>query len=182
MALLDSNDAPWQREPSLGSVPTSFELFQEQFLKPLGKTATNIEREQESAEYGAIRFEMDGQTCLYRQAKHTPKKIGQFVTLWKRPTPSSEIAPFDCEDEIDRVFIFADEHPRFGVFVFQRQQLVKKGIFSEQSEGGKRAFRVYAPWTVPVAVQAKRSKVWQCANFVELTDIEQGRVQLVKLF
>jgi|SRR5690554_1500095 len=181
MALLDNKDIPWQTDPSLGGVPNSFGLFQEQFLKPLGKTAINIEREQESAEYGAIRFEMDGQTCLYRQAKHTPKKIGQFVTLWKRPTPSSEIAPFDCGDGIDRVIIFADEHPRFGVFVFQRQQLVKKDIFSKKLEGGKRAFRVYAPWTVPMAEQAKRSKIWQCANFVELTDIEQGRAQLVEI-
>jgi len=179
MTLLDQIDAPWQTDPSLGSVPDSFKVFQERFLKPLGKTVTSIEREHESAEYGAIRFEMDGQTCLYRQAKHTPKKIGQFVTLWKRPTPSSEIAPFDRDDGIDRVIIFADENARFGLFVFQPQLLVKKGIFSEQSEGGKRAFRVYAPWTVPVAAQAKQSKIWQCAHFVELTNIDQGRAQLV---
>ncbi len=181
MTLLDQIAPPWQTDPSLGNVPDSFRLFQEQCLTPLGKTVTSIEREKESAEYGAIRFEMDGLTCLYRQAKHTPKKIGQFVTLWKRPTPSSKIAPFDCDDGIDRVIIFADEYLRFGVFVLQPQLLVKKDIFSEQSEGGKRAFRVYAPWTVPLAGQAKLSKIWQCIHFAELTDIEQGRAQLVKM-
>ncbi|MEB5477539.1 MepB family protein [Acinetobacter pollinis] len=181
MTMLNQIDIPWQTDPSLGKVPNSFRLFQEQFLKPLGKIITNIEREEESAEYGAIRFEMDGMICLYRQAKHTPKKIGQFVTLWKRPTPSSEIAPFDREDGIDRVIIFADEHPRFGVFILLPQKLVKKDIFSKQSEGGKRAFRVYAPWTVPLAVQAKRSKVWQCAHFAELTDTKRGLAQLVKM-
>ncbi len=124
----------------------------------MGRTVTGIEREQESAEYGAIRFKMDGQTVLFRQAKHTPKKIGQFVTLWKRSTPDSEIAPFDRVDGIDRVIIFADEQSRFGVFVFQSQLLIKKDIFSEQSKGYKRAFRVYVPWTEPVAAQAKRSK------------------------
>ena len=67
-------NASWYADPSRGSVPNTFNLFQEQFLKPLGKTAVNIEREKESAEYGAVHFEMDGQTCLYRQAKHTPKK------------------------------------------------------------------------------------------------------------
>ena len=181
MTLLDQFDAPWQTDPSLGSVPKSFKLFQERFLTPLGKAVANLEREYESAEYGAIRFEMDGKTCLYRQAKHTPKKIGQFVTLWKRPTPSSEIAPFDRTDGIDQVFIFADEHTRLGVFIFNPQLLVQKDIFSEKSEGGKRAFRVYAPWTVPEAAQAKRSKTWQCAHFVELTNTEQGRSQLVRV-
>ncbi|WP_373740982.1 MepB family protein [Neisseria sp.] len=181
MTLGDQIDASWYTDPSLGSVPDSFNLFQEQFLKPLGKTIMNIEREIESAEYGAVRFEMGGQTYLYRQAKHTPRKIGQFVTLWKRPTMFSEIAPFDYDDGIDSVIIFVDEYPRFGVFIFPRQQLVKKGIFSEKSIGGKRAFRVYAPWTVPLAAQAKRSKIWQCTHFIELTDTTQGLAQLVKV-
>ena len=86
--------ASWYADPSQGSLPDSFNLFQERFLKPLGKTAANIEREKESAEYGAVRFEMDGQTCLFRQAKYTPKKTGQFVVLWKRPAMSGEIAAY----------------------------------------------------------------------------------------
>ena len=120
--------ASWHADPSQGSLPDSFNRFQEQFLKPLGKTAANIEREKESAEYGAVRFEMDGQTCLFRQAKHTPKKIGQFVALWKRPAISGEIAPFDRDDGIDKVIVLADEHPRFGVFVFPCRLLVEKDI------------------------------------------------------
>lgn len=61
--------ASWYADPSRGSIPDSFNLFQEQFLKPLDKTAVNIEREKESAEYVAVHFEMDGQTCLYSQLK-----------------------------------------------------------------------------------------------------------------
>ena len=174
-------NASWYADPSRGSVPNSFNLFQEQFLKPLGKTAVNIEREKESAEYGSVRFEMDGQTCLYRQAKHTPKKVGQFAALWKRPAMSGEITPFDYDDGIDRVIILVGEHPRFGVFVFPRQLLVEKDIFSEKSIGGKRAFRVYAPWVMPSAAQAKRAKIWQCDHFVELTDTTQGLAQLAKV-
>ena len=173
--------ASWYADPSQGSLPDSFNLFQEQFLKPLGKTTANIEREKESAEYGAVRFEMDGQTCLFRQAKHTPKKIGQFVALWKRPAISGEIAPFDRNDGIDKVIVLADEHPRFGVFVFPCRLLAEEDIFSEQSIGGKRAFRVYAPWVMPSAAQAKRAKIWQCAHFAELTDATQGLAQLAKL-
>jgi len=175
-------NASWYADPSRGSIPDSFNLFQEQFLKPLGKTAVNIEREKESAEYGSVRFEMDGQTCLYRQAKHTPKKVGQFAALWKRPAMSGEIAPFDYDDGIDRVIILVGEHPRFGVFVFPCRLLVEKDIFSEKSIGGKRAFRVYAPWVMmPSAAQAKRAKIWQCDHFVELTDTTQGLAQLAKV-
>jgi hypothetical protein len=50
---------------------------------------------------------------------------------------SGEIAPFDYDDGIDRVIILVGEHPRFGVFVFPRQLLVEKDIFSEKSIGGE---------------------------------------------
>lgn len=133
-------NASWYADPSRGSIPDSFNLFQEQFLKPLDKTAVNIEREKESAEYGSVRFEMNGQTCLYRQAKHTPKKVGQFAALWKRPAMSGEIAPFDYDDGIDKVIILAEEHPRFGVFVFPCRLLVEKDIFSEKSIGENTRF------------------------------------------
>ena len=83
---------------------------------------------------------------------------------------SGEIAPFDYDDGIDRVIIWVGEHPRFGVCVFPRQLLVEKDIFSKKSIGGKRAFRVYAPWVMPSAAQAKLAKIWQCDHFVELTD------------
>lgn len=181
MSLLGPVDLPWREDPASGRVPASFRLLQERFLHPAGCVVTDIEREPESAEYGAIRFRLGGQACVYRQAKHTPKKVGQFVTVWKRPTPSADIAPFDREDGIERVFVFADEQARFGVFVFPVQQLLEQAIFSERSEGGKRAFRVYAPWTEPEAAQARRSKKWQCRHFVELTDEEAGRLQLARL-
>ena len=181
MTLLNQNDAPWQADQMLYIAPDSFELIQERFLAPLGKSITRIERERESAEYGADRFDLDGQTCLYRHAKDTPKKIGQFVTLWKRPMSFSEIAPFDIDDGIDHVIIFADGCGRFGVFVFQAKLLAKKDIFSEHSKGGRRAFRVYAPWTEPAAVQARQSKTWQCSYFVELTHFQQGMAQLSQI-
>ncbi len=51
--------------------------------------------ESESAEYGAYCFSLDHKKVLFRIAKTTPTKIGQFVTLWKRPSPKGEIVPFD---------------------------------------------------------------------------------------
>ena len=48
---------------------------------------------------------------------------------------SGEIAPFDYDDGIDKVIILAEEHPRFGVFIFPCRLLVEKDIFSEKSIG-----------------------------------------------
>ena len=53
---------------------------------------------------------------------------------------SGEIAPFDRDDGIDKVIVLADEHPRFGVFVFPCRLLTEKDIFSEQSIGGNARF------------------------------------------
>ena len=176
------NQAQWRTDPAIGTFPASFNFFQERYLNPLGKEVCCPVRECESSEYGAVRFELDGQVCLFRQAKHTPKKIGQFVTLWKRPAPDKEIAPFSINDDIDRVIVFADEDDRFGVFVFTKAILAKRDIFAAKPDGGKRAFRVYAPWTIPVAAQAKRSKKWQCTNFIELTNAELGLTRLSQTF
>jgi hypothetical protein len=49
-----------------------------------GFELSNIEIEKESSEYCAYRFEINTKKILFRQAKITPTKTGQFVTLWKR--------------------------------------------------------------------------------------------------
>ena len=38
----------------------------------------------ESTEYNACSYTVNGQKIIERTAKITPKKIGQFVTCWKR--------------------------------------------------------------------------------------------------
>ena len=54
----------------------------EQIYKPAGMRLTDEAwREEESAEYGACRFSLNGQVIVFRVAKTTPTKIGQFVTL-----------------------------------------------------------------------------------------------------
>lgn len=55
---------------------------------PAGLQLTRpIVAEAESAEYGACRFALEGHSIVFRVAKITPTKTGQFVTLWKRPAP-----------------------------------------------------------------------------------------------
>lgn len=132
-----------------------------------GIMVLNITIEAESAEYGACRFVIDGHNAVFRVAKTTPTKIGQFVTLWKRPTTSGIIAPLDISDGIDFVVVcVSDGATHWGQFIFDQKILVSKGIMSKNCKGGKRAIRIYPPWTKPVAKDAVKTQLWQLPYFV----------------
>jgi hypothetical protein len=140
-----------------------------QVYKPAGMTLTQeAQREPESAEYEACRLGLDDHEVVFRVAKTTPTKIGQFVTLWKRPTPVSEIAPFDTGDGITFVVVNVADDTHRGQFVFDQKILAAKGVMSIDGVGGKRAIRVYPPWARPVAKQAIRTQQWQLKYFLAL--------------
>ncbi|WP_081232182.1 MepB family protein [Pseudomonas chlororaphis] len=140
-------------------------------------------REPESAEYGATRLALDGHTVAFRVAKTTPTKMGQFVTLWKRPLPGGPIAPLDFHDNISFVVVSVSDAPHHGQFVFDRKILAAKGIMAINGAGGKRAFRVYPPWVKPVAKDAVRTQQWQRRYFLALEpDASADCVQVRRLF
>ncbi|MDN2700717.1 MepB family protein [Janthinobacterium sp. SUN100] len=139
--------------------------------------------EAESAEYGACRAELHGKRLVLRVAKTTPTKIGQFVTVWKRPHPDADIAPLDEADPVDIVIIaVADDvgdGARHGFFIFPRSVLIERGVMSRADQGGKRALRVYPPWCAPESTQAQRTQRWQAAWFVAQDDLS-GIVRLLQ--
>ncbi|SEC99472.1 hypothetical protein SAMN04490185_2521 [Pseudomonas frederiksbergensis] len=156
----------------------------EQIYKPAGMRLTDEAwREEESAEYGACRFSLNGQVIVFRVAKTTPTKMGQFVTLWKRPTPTSEIAPLDSSDGVAFVVVSVADETHRGQFVFDREILAAKGVMSIDGEGGKRAIRVYPPWSRPVAKRAVRTQQWQMKYFLALDQSGHADpVQVRRLF
>lgn len=129
---------------------------------------TQPQQEAESAEYGAYRFYLNKKHICYREAKVTPTKTGQFVTLWKRNN-SGIIGPFDCSDTIDFVIISVRNESQFGQFIFPKSILFEKGIFSTQTKEGKRATRVYPPWDETTSQQAQKTQLWQLDYFYEIT-------------
>lgn len=136
---------------------------------PAGIKVTNpVRPEAESAEYGACRVGLDGFAVAFRVAKTTPTKIGQFVTIWKRPTPDSEIAPLDITDDVHFVVISVADAIHRGQFIFNQKILFAKGIMSRNGKGGKRAIRVYPPWSTPKAKDAIRTQQWQTQHFLPL--------------
>lgn len=148
---------------------------------PAGLQLTEApQREAESADYGAVRLGLNGQRVVFRIAKITPIKIGQFVTLWKRPCVGTPV-PLDGNDGIAFVVISVSDAGHHGQFIFSREILLAKGVMSIGGVGGKCAMRVYPPWSQPVAKQAIKTQQWQARYFVALEHITEGQ-QIRTLF
>ena len=129
----------------------------------------NFRLEQESREYAACRFELNGKYIVCRTAKITPKKSGLFVTFWKR-NEGGPIEPFNETDETDFYVVNVHTEKKIGQFVFPKSILIKKGIVSTKEKEGKRAFRVYPGWDIPNNKQAERTQKWQLNYFYEVNN------------
>jgi hypothetical protein len=128
---------------------------------------SDIITETESKEYAACRFKLNGRLIVSRNSKITPKKLGQFVTFWKR-NENGVIEPFDENDPIDFYIVNTRTETKFGQFVFPISVLIKKGIISTSKNEGKRGFRVYPKWDIVNSKQAIRTQKWQLECFYEI--------------
>jgi len=130
---------------------------------------SNFKVEPESREYGACRFDIGERKIISRNSKITPKKVGQFVTFWKR-NENGPIEPFHQNDQLDFYVVNVRTESKLGQFVFPRSVLINKGIISTDTKEGKRAFRVYPGWDTPNNKQAQRNQKWQLNYFYEIGD------------
>lgn len=179
-SLSQGTEPPLKKFKSEGIKINSFlAIAIETLYKSAGFTIDRIYEEEESKEYGAYRFQLDCSHVVFRVAKTTPTKIGQFVTLWKRPeigtTASNKPKPLHFQDNIDFVVIHTWSESLNGQFIFPTSVLVEKGIITGENSKGKTAFRVYPPWTSPVAKQAVRTQKWQQHYFVDLEAVERTK-------
>ena len=125
---------------------------------------TNYQQDLESPTYKACSYSVDGLKIIERTAKITPKKIGQFVTCWKRNTQKIT-QPFDAKDAFDVFIIKVEGDNRSGYFKFPKKVLIDQGIVSSDKKPGKRGFRVYPSWDKPSSAQALKTQTWQLAYF-----------------
>ena len=142
-------------------------LAKEHLYDKFGFECSLLEKAKESADYGAYSFTLNQKSILFRTAKITPTKIGQFVTLWKR-IDKGPIQPFDYTDAIDLIVISVRKENRVGQFVFPKSMLCEKGIISTTTKEGKRAIRVYPPWDRALNNQAQKTQQWQLDYFLEI--------------
>jgi hypothetical protein len=146
-----------------------------------GGNLVNIEEDKECREYLGYNFQLGNQQIKFRKAKVTPKKIGQFVTLWKRNL-IGETVPFNIEDGFDFYIIMVSNAYRIGVFVFPRAILAIMGILSSYDSDGKRGFRIYPEWDIPTSNQALKTKKWQEKYFIDIDKEQEAKERLQVIF
>ncbi|MEQ9311582.1 MAG: MepB family protein [Cytophagales bacterium] len=133
--------------------------------------------ENESKEYNPSQFKLNGIQIINRNAKITPKKVGQFVTFWKR-SQNGPIEPFHENDPFKFFTVNVQTNNQLGQFVFPKSILIKKGIISTLQKEGKRAFRVYPSWDMPKSKLAERTQKWQLDFFYHINEsIDFDRVK-----
>ncbi|MCQ0111164.1 MepB family protein [Zhouia amylolytica] len=123
--------------------------------------------ETESKEYNACQFKLNHHRILYRKAKTTPKKVGQFVTCWKRNNEGIT-EPLHESDAIDFYMITTQNGNQSGQFIFPKIILLQKGIIGTDQKEGKRGFRVYPPWDTTSSKQAIKTQQWQLQYFFNM--------------
>lgn len=141
--------------------------IKEQLYDACGICLANLKVE--SADYAACTFLLNGKVIKHRASKITPKKVGQFVAIWKRNT-AGITAPYDDSDNFDFMIITSQSHDRIGQFIFPKSVLVMNGVVSVDQKGGKRGMRVYPPWVAVTSKQAEKTQQWQVKYFVEVTE------------
>jgi hypothetical protein len=97
---------------------------------------SNVIIDKESQEYDSCEFLLDGRKIIFRTSKITPKKIGQFVTFWKR-NQKGITEPFFENDTIYFYVINVQSENKTVQFVFPKSVLIEKGIISTSKKDGK---------------------------------------------
>lgn len=155
----------------------TFELLRRKYLNQF--EFSDIIEDKEGKEYAATQFKLNNRKALYREGKQTPKKVGYFVTLWKR-SKSGPITPFHDEDNIHICIVYVSNNNHSGLYFFPKTELIKRGIFQSHSKEGKRAFRIYPPWVITTSTQAEKSKTWQNKFFSPLKNLNTNH-QLIDI-
>jgi hypothetical protein len=141
---------------------TTFELI----YNICGVDCTEPQLEAQNADYGAYLFHANSQLIRFRVAKITPKKDGQFVTLWKR-NENGISQPFDESEPVNYFVICTRNGNNFGQFVFPKDVLLSRKVLSMNGKGGKRAIRVYPIWDNPKSKLAQKTQEWQLEYFLD---------------
>lgn len=148
-------------------LPNSLIELKQLLFDKCGFALQNPFPEKESLDYNAYQFQLENLNVVFRTAKITPTKIGQFVTLWKR-IGNGPIQPFEFSDAVDLFVINVKIHNHLGQFVFPKSALLEQGVLTSNAREGKRAIRVYPPWDIPLSKQAQKTQQWQLKYFLDL--------------
>ncbi|MBD3581151.1 MepB family protein [Flavobacterium selenitireducens] len=143
---------------------------------PLGFIFSDGQADVGSREYDGCVFALDSCRILYRKAKITPRKTGQFATLWKR-NHENKTTPYHLDDDFDCCIIAVEQNEKFGIFVFPKQVLASHGIIGSGRKPGKRGFRLYSDFDITLSKQAQSTKSWMKDFFVDLANPDSAKAK-----
>lgn len=153
--------------------------FENLASKTFGHPCTNILLEQECEAYFGGSLQIGTLSIKFRKAKITPKKVGQFVTLWKRDFENKTI-PYTANDPFDFYLILTEQADKLGFFLFPKKVLIEKQILSSHLKEGKRGFRLYPDWAITENVQATKTQIWQSIFFINVVHAEAKNIEKLK--
>lgn len=159
---------------------SEIELLDNLVFKPHGIDLFNVQPEIESKEYLAHTLLLNGKKSIFRKAKITPTKIGQFVAIWKRNNEGIT-APYSIFDPIEYMIIMTQKEDLLGVFIFPKSALHQNKILSDNSKDGKRGIRIYPPWDIPTSKQALKTQTWQNEFFIDFANKKVNSPNALKL-
>ncbi len=139
----------------------------------------SINKEKKSLVYSSCQYLINNKNSLFRVSKITPKKNGQFVTIWKR-NQQNIIVPYENIDQIDFVIILTADINNLGCFIFTNEILTKQNIFSSLTSEGKRGIRIYPKWEDSLSKLAYNSKKWQIKYFIDLNSDKNTILKKIK--
>ncbi|MBK1897065.1 MepB family protein [Chryseobacterium paridis] len=146
--------------------------LQNSVFKQLNYIIFHLHTDLECEEYLGYNFQLNQYNIKFRKAKITPKKTGQFVTLWKRNPNTKQTEPFTTSDHFDFYIIYTELNNRSGFFFFPKIVLDQQCILTNATKEGKRGFRLYPNWDTPQNKQAEKTKTWQQEFFIDFSDID----------
>lgn len=132
---------------------------------PFNLKPRNIILNNEGKDYSSLSFQIQDLKIEYREAKVTPKKLGYFVTLWKRNS-MAKTEPYSFLESIDYYCFGIACNRNFGQFIFPRNILFENGILSSPTHKGKLGFRLYTPSLKLTSEHAKKTQIWQGRYFL----------------
>lgn len=92
-----------------------------------------------------------------QNSENNTKKVGQFVTFWKR-NENGITEPFSQNDEFDFYVINMMGENNIGQFIFPKSVLIEKAIVKTDKKDGKRGFRVYSIWDTANNKQSEKTQ------------------------
>ncbi len=151
----------------------------ENLYKLCGFEFSGLAFEVETNQYEACIFLLNEKVVIYRTAKITPKKVGQFAAIWKRNDLGVSI-PYHANEDFDFMMISVKTKDHFGQFIFSKKALIENGIISTAIKEGKRGFRLYSPWDEVLSNQALKTQKWQSKYFVNFSEFEVNNIVKAK--